>query len=59
MVQLHVASIGNPAAESSGQPLKHSDGCKRGLVAVDVFNIILHIDEVYSSDIDLSKNSTA
>lgn len=58
--QIPVALIGNPAAESFGQPLKNSDGCKRGLVAVDVFNIFLHIDKVYSSGIDLAKkNSTA
>lgn len=46
MIQIHVALIGSPAAESFGQPLKYSDGCKRGLVAVDVFNIFLHIEEV-------------
>lgn len=59
IVQIHVVLVGNLAAESFGQPLKHSDGCKRGLVAVDVFNIFLHIDKVYSSGIDLAKNSTA
>lgn len=59
IAQIHVALVGNPAAESFGQPLKCSDGCKRGSVAVDVFNIFLHIDKVYSSGIDLAKNSTA
>lgn len=58
ILQIHVAVVGNPAAESFGQPLKHSDGCKRGLVTVDVFNIFLHIDKVYSSAFDLAKNST-
>ena len=59
IAQIHVALVGNPAAESFGQPLKHSNGCKRGLVAVDVFDIFLHTDKVYSSGVDLAKNSTA
>lgn len=54
IVQIHAALVGNLAAESFGQPLKYSDGCKRGLVAVDVFNIFLHIDKVYSFGIDLA-----
>lgn len=55
MVQVHVALAGNPAAASSGQPLKCSHGCKSGLVAVDVFNIFLPIDKVYGSGVDLTK----
>lgn len=58
IVLINGALIGNPAAEPFGQPLKHSDGCKRGLKAVDVFNIFLHIVKVYSSGIDLAKNCT-
>lgn len=42
IVQIHVALIGNPAAESFGQPLNYSDGCKSGLVAVDEKYISAH-----------------
>lgn len=63
IVYIHVVLFGNLAAEPSGKHLKtvksYSDGCKRGLVTVDVFNIFMHIHTDYSSNTDPVKNFSA